>query len=188
MRNRRFYHNSSLRYPLQCCTVLMALLIASACAATAPPMVPSPPAIAARPRRDLACVGDCLTGKDPFDTGCASDARTVKLAHIVTENGQVIGIVELRISPACGTGWARVLRLDHTRYGEAFGGITIDGGTHWLTHQAKGAVSLWTDMQYIPTNSCVAASALLYDATGIAAADETWASDCRQRRASVALR
>lgn len=184
MRSCQFYHFGRL---LMICGVQAIFLLASGCAAT-PALAPSRQAIMARSQDDLGCVGECLTGKDPFETGCASDARTLKRAHVVTESGEVIGIVELRTSPSCGTAWARVLRLDNNLDGELFGGITVDGGTHWLTHQAKHAVSLWTDMHYIPTNSCLAASVLFYGASGTALADETWASDCRQRRASVALR
>ena len=188
MRNHRFYRFSNLRYALPCCIAFVAALHVSACAATEPAILPSPPVTVARPLRDRACVGDCLTGKDPFDTGCASDAHTLKRAHVVTENGQIIGIVDLRISPACGTGWARILRSNEMRDGEILGGISVDGGASWLTHRAKHAVSLWTDMQHIPTNGCLAASAVLNDASGRPEADETWASDCRQHRASVASR
>ncbi len=169
---------SGLPRPMWRCVGVAALLLDGGCAARAPLMTPSATAIAVEPRRDPACVGACLEGKDPFDTGCTADARTVKLSRVVAEDGQTIGVVELRTSPACETIWARVVRTDGRREGEIFGGITVDGGASWLTYRAKHAVSLWTDMRAARANGCFAASAVLYDLDGRALADETWASHC----------
>jgi hypothetical protein len=166
-------------------SALAALALGAGCAVSTPALqAPSPTAV--QSRRDLACVGDCLTGQDPFDSGCAADARTVKLAHAVTDAGEVVGMVELRQSGACGTVWARVLRSDGRRDGELVGGITVDGGATWLSYRAKRAVALWTDMHAVPARGCIAASALLYDASGRSMADEMWASNCGERRASLA--
>ncbi len=169
---------------------MRALLIGSslALAACAPAAstAPSPALPAAQQHaRDPSCSGECLDGKDPFESGCAADARTVKLAHVVTNAGRVIGVVELRESRVCATGWARILRTDETLDGEIVGGITVDGGATWLTHQAKHAVSLWTDMHYLPPQACVAASVVLRDAAGHALADEARADDCLERTAGL---
>lgn len=53
--------------------------------------------------------GNC-NGTNPTDVGCSADAYTVFNAQtpIVDQtNGAVIGYLELRYSPHCGTNWAR---------------------------------------------------------------------------------
>lgn len=135
--------------------------------------------------RDPRCVGDCLTGKDPFESGCAADARTARRAHVVTEDNAVIGVVELRVSPACGTAWTRILRTNEPHTGSILGGISSDDGATWLTFRSADAVSLWTDMQHVPDHGCAIASGVLLDVAGRAVADEARASDCSPRGSLV---
>ncbi len=159
--------------------VVSILLAACAAPASAPAAAPTEHPL------DPSCTGECLTGKDPFESGCAADARTVKLSHAVTSTGQVIGVVELRVSPACATAWTRILRTDEMPDGEIVGGVTVDGGATWLTHRAKHAISLWTDMRHLPADACAAASVVLYDDSGRALADEARADSCERRMGAV---
>jgi hypothetical protein len=54
-------------------------------------------------------------GQDPSSTGCSSGATTVASAGMYTPEGHIhVGVIEMRYSVACHTGWAR-LTLDQTQ-------------------------------------------------------------------------
>jgi hypothetical protein len=167
--------------------VALAFCFLSGCATLPPKRTPAAPAIAVH-ARDPLCVGDCLNGKDPFESGCAADARSARRTHVVTDDGTVIGIVELRVSPACGTAWARILRTEESHVRGILGGVTVDNGASWLSYRVSDAVSLWTDMHVVPVHGCATASGVLFDTAGHALAEETRASDCAPQGGSLASR
>ena len=53
------------------------------------------------------CYGTGCNGRDPIEMGCHYDAYTVSSTPITTQNGTVVGRVELRWSPRCQANWAR---------------------------------------------------------------------------------
>jgi hypothetical protein len=170
---------------------VLALVVSAGCATMTPlaAALPSAPPVTTVGPRDPSCVGDCLAGKDPFATGGSAGARTMKRAHVVTEGGDVIGLVELRYSPLCNTTWARILRTDEKLDGAIVGGISVDRGSTWLSHRAEHAMALWTDMQPISPGSCAAASAVIYDGGGARLNDDdVRASDCMEPGASLAAK
>jgi hypothetical protein len=70
-------------------------------------ILPAAPVLAA------SCGGTPATcdHKSPDTTGCSADAITKKTVNILNESGYIVGKVELRWSPSCGTAWSRVTNL-----------------------------------------------------------------------------
>lgn len=50
---------------------------------------------------DVTCYGDYCSGRNPNETRCAQDAKTIAAKHL---NGSLL---EVRYSPTCKTNWAR---------------------------------------------------------------------------------
>ncbi|WP_050778034.1 XRE family transcriptional regulator [Micromonospora sp. ATCC 39149] len=76
-----------------------------------PPGPSSPPAGVAVPTSvEPAPVVEVRDGADPKDAGCAADpaVATVDSAAVLVDE-RVIGMVELRYSPACGASWPRFM-------------------------------------------------------------------------------
>ncbi|WFE60411.1 XRE family transcriptional regulator [Micromonospora sp. WMMD712] len=76
-----------------------------------PPPVPTPPAGAGSPTSaGPAPAVEVRDGADPKDAGCAADpaVATVDSAAVLVDE-RVVGMVELRYSPACGASWPRFM-------------------------------------------------------------------------------
>ena len=151
-----------------------AFALSTGCASTLPSVtsaaLSAPPApLVATARPVGACEGDFLTGKDPFETGCASDGETVTRALARDGSARAIGLVELRWSPRCRTSWARVVRFDGKKEALLDGAVSADGASEQSFH-AKGGVALWTDMVFAD-GACATASATLYGDGDLALAD-----------------
>ncbi|MFC8846289.1 MULTISPECIES: helix-turn-helix domain-containing protein [unclassified Micromonospora] len=76
-----------------------------------PPPAATPPAGAASPTSaGPAPAVEVRDGADPKDAGCAADpaVATVDSAAVLVDE-RVIGMVELRYSPACGASWPRFM-------------------------------------------------------------------------------
>lgn len=81
---------------------------ASNAAGTGPVSAPTAAVTPAAPAVGVTCTGTGCDRKDPIETGCAKDARTVASAPIRDEIwNRDIGTVELRWSPTCQTNWSR---------------------------------------------------------------------------------
>ncbi|MFJ8569080.1 DUF2690 domain-containing protein [Streptomyces sp. NPDC093514] len=77
--------------------ILAASLSAGALLATGLLAAPPASAVAAAP----SCVGAACNGKNPANTTCQNDARTV------AESSDPMGAMELRYSPSCRAAWGR---------------------------------------------------------------------------------
>lgn len=62
----------------------------------------------AGPAMAVTCVGYGCDGQDPNVSGCSSGANTTSYAYLRDPNNNVVGLLELRYSPTCGTNWGRV--------------------------------------------------------------------------------
>ncbi|MFI1801152.1 DUF2690 domain-containing protein [Streptomyces sp. NPDC020379] len=107
--------------------------IAVACLSLAATVTVSAPPATAKP--GAVCDGVSCNGKDPGQTGCGNDARTV-----ATKQDQNVTL-ELRYSPSCHANWARIhpgkLGWNFTVYN--------DNGDK-QSFRALGSDSAWTDM------------------------------------------
>ncbi|WP_054811456.1 DUF2690 domain-containing protein [Nocardia arizonensis] len=56
---------------------------------------------AATAAADVTCYGDYCSGRDPNQTRCAQDAKTIAAKHLQGS------LIEVRYSPTCKTNWAR---------------------------------------------------------------------------------
>lgn len=86
---------------------------------------------------------------DPIQTGCASDAYTVSTRAVTNSGGGVVGQVQLRYSPRCGTNWAKVTSSVGTANIEA----EVYTVTDWAYYSAT-STSVYTDMVYAPNGVC----------------------------------
>jgi hypothetical protein len=86
---------------------------------------------------------------DPIQTGCASDAYTVSTRAVTNSGGGVVGQVQVRYSPSCGTNWAKVVSSVGTAYIQAEVYTTSD----WAYYSAT-STSVYTDMVYAPNGVC----------------------------------
>ncbi|MFZ4700006.1 MAG: DUF2690 domain-containing protein [Candidatus Methylumidiphilus sp.] len=60
------------------------------------------------PAQAVTCLGTSCENKDPRDTGCAADSKTITAASAVAEDAFNKVIVQLRYSPTCKTNWTRI--------------------------------------------------------------------------------
>ncbi|MDG4817832.1 helix-turn-helix domain-containing protein [Micromonospora sp. WMMD956] len=95
--------------------LLLALVVGLASlgwrSADRPPPAPTPPAGAGSPTSTgPAPAVEVRDGADPKDAGCAADpaVATVDSAAVLVDE-RVVGMVELRYSPACGASWPRFM-------------------------------------------------------------------------------
>lgn len=124
-----------------------ACLAAGMCLSACSRMAPSGPVA-------RGCTGVCLSGRDPYDTGCASGAMTVGQAEARDATGQLVAKVELRRSLRCETSWARAVRVPGAT-GALVATVSAAGSSSSFEHATDGEV--WTDM--IPSaHACVAAT------------------------------
>ena len=84
-----------------------------------------------------------LAGRDPYDTGCAADARTTATAPTLDASGRVLAVVELRRSDHCQTAWARAVRISGVT-GTLAASVRVVGASSSFEHPTDGEV--WTDM------------------------------------------
>ncbi|MFI9006461.1 DUF2690 domain-containing protein [Actinosynnema sp. NPDC053489] len=91
---------------------------------------------------------------DPMVTRCASDAYTVTTQPITNGGGGVVGQVQLRYSPRCGTNWARAVSYIGSAYLQA--DVASPSDYVWFT---ATSTSIYTDMVYAPNGTCARASA-----------------------------
>lgn len=103
----------------------------------------------------LVAVGtaDASVG-DPIQAGCSSDAYTVSTQPVTNNSGGIVGQVQLRYSPHCGTNWAKVISNIGTADLEADVFTSSDGAFYAAT-----STSAYTDMVYAPTPVCAYAMA-----------------------------
>jgi hypothetical protein len=143
-------HSSRSRRALTLFTTMLALLGAGA-------IVGSTNAFAAN------CSGYGCDNRDPIASGC-NDARTYTVASDPLKydaSGSVIGWLDLRYSPTCGTNWSRVrsnvgvqyLMMCIRRKNET--GLCSDG------NYSTG----WSNMVYAPTPIVACASGGIYVAS-----------------------
>lgn len=60
------------------------------------------------PAQAATCSGYGCDGLDPNATGCSSGANDTGSTYLYDANGNIVGLLELRYSPTCGTNWSRV--------------------------------------------------------------------------------
>ena len=114
---------------------------------------PLPNAIAVGSAKQ-ACTGACLTGLDPYDTGCAVDATTNARVTALDASGRAVAVIELRESERCATSWARVVRVSGAN-GTLVATVAAAGYSSSFEHVNDGEV--WTDM--VPVSiACVTAT------------------------------
>ena len=107
-------------------------------------------------------------GQDPSSTGCSSDATTVASASI-TSGGYHVGVIEMRYSVNCHTGWAR-LTLDQAQgpCGNASAGYACpagiitrnNDGRQYYCYIYQGQTQCYTDMVYDKGLTSFAAASL----------------------------
>jgi Protein of unknown function (DUF2690) len=114
----------------------------------------------AMPAQAAGCSGISCNGQDPSLTGCASSAYTVVSDYIYNSTSTIVGRVDLRYSPTCGTNWART-----TSY---IGAQTLDAvvtrndeGIHYNEY-LNNVTNVYTDMVYAPTPACAQAGGIIY--------------------------
>lgn len=153
------------------------LLLFTACS-------PSLPASVSRVAPEVAaCLGTCLTGRDPYEAGCIADATTTARAAAVDASGHPIATVELRWSARCGTAWARAVRAPGAP-GALVANIEAVGVSSSYEHATDGEV--WTDMVAAP-RTCATATGGIRNRDGIL--QDVRASSCDEGRArGLALR
>jgi hypothetical protein len=117
------------------------LLWLSGCSATVPA------GFSAATSPTPACTGACLTGRDPYEAGCTSDATTTARASAVDASGASVAVVELRWSGRCATAWARAVRLPPAS-GALVATVQAAGLSSSFEHATDGEV--WTDMVPAP--------------------------------------
>ena len=81
--------------------------------------------------------------QDPVAQGCTSDAQTLGTADLYY-GGAVIGRVDRRYSPACGSYWVRT--FSYTRQGN----ISAEFIGHYTLVGAGNSAEEYTDMLYAP--------------------------------------
>lgn len=54
------------------------------------------------------CSGYGCDGLDPNATGCSTGANDTASTYLYNASGSIVGLLELRYSPTCGTNWSRV--------------------------------------------------------------------------------
>lgn len=86
---------------------------------------------------------------DPVQKGCSSDAYTVSTQPITNWGGGVVGQVQLRYSPHCGTNWAKVV----SNIGNADLEAEVYTSTDSAFYEAT-STSVYTDMVSAPTPIC----------------------------------
>jgi hypothetical protein len=60
------------------------------------------------PASAATCSGYSCDGLDPNTTGCSAGANDTASTYLYNANGSIVGLLELRYSPSCGTNWTRV--------------------------------------------------------------------------------
>jgi hypothetical protein len=103
-------------------------------------ILPAAPAAAA------SC-GTACNGAYPQTYGCDQDARTDRAFYIRNSAGTIIGDVQLRESPSCGTNWARVTSWIGSVDMEIY--IQRDDGKSY-TDYAHYVTQAWGRMVYAP--------------------------------------
>ena len=66
------------------------------------------------PAQAVTCLGTSCENKDPRDTGCAADSKTITAASAVAEDAFNKVIVQLRYSNTCKTNWTRIFYENKT--------------------------------------------------------------------------
>jgi hypothetical protein len=89
---------NALRFKKNVLVILLAAALTSVSIVT----VTSTPAQAA------TCSGYGCDGLDPNATGCSAGANDTGSTYLYNASGSIVGLLELRYSPACGTNWSRV--------------------------------------------------------------------------------
>jgi hypothetical protein len=69
-------------------------------------LLASQPKTSARTAASISGVED---GKDPSVTGCAADGVTVDSVNVYDPPEHLVGVLQLRSSPRCGTSWPRFM-------------------------------------------------------------------------------
>jgi len=115
-----------------------------------------------RDARPATCVGHCLAGRDPYDSDCARDARTVRRAETRDAAGALALFVELQQSDRCRVAWARAVRMQHAPPPLV---ASVRAGRSSSTFGHAKDREVWTDM--VPSGSaCVTATATSGEAVG----------------------
>lgn len=100
-------------------------------------------AVDAKPAGAVTCWGDWCSGKDPAATGCDADAYTAASSRVPGTYFHV----ELRWSPTCGTGWARVPASWGNSYPDRFR-VQQDTGYVQVGRVNSNTNYAWTRMIY----------------------------------------
>jgi Protein of unknown function (DUF2690) len=116
-------------------------------------------ASAALPARAAGCSGMSCDGQDPVQTGCVNDAYTVASDYIY-ESGVVIGRVDLRYSPTCGTNWTRTISYIGPETIDAV--ITRDDIGEHFDEYLDNVTNVYTDMIYAPSPICAQGGGIIY--------------------------
>jgi hypothetical protein len=100
-----------------------------------------------------SCSGNGCTDKDPHDTGCDADAYTVYNVYVRDNNGNEVGLLQLRYSPSCGTNWTRLTSYVGNTWLTA---NTIRKADSWIEYGGPMFTNVvWSDMVYSPGNYTV---------------------------------
>ncbi len=111
-------------------------------------------------------------GDNPSTSGCSADARTVQTRNIVdTYDNVVIGYVDLRYSPHCGTNWSRATSTIYSPYGgyRLYAAITrsSDGKFYYYdVHNVASPTSIFTAMVYAPRVCSTANGSITFNTDG----------------------
>jgi Protein of unknown function (DUF2690)/Helix-turn-helix domain len=103
-------------------------------------------------------------GADPAAAGCAADAQLVDKAPVEL-GGVQIGALELRYSPRCGAGWARLYL--YPGQPTMMGQVTVRSGDGRLSSFADPLVKQvaeYTDVVVPGPGGCLSAEAVVYSA------------------------
>ena len=107
----------------------------------------------------VSCSGNGCTDKDPVQTGCSSDGRSI-LSGPVSYNGTSFGTIELFWSNTCGTNWAELFPASANNPEQLPRSARVwrgsDGHSESYTYTGSGS-PIWTNMVYA-ANTCAGAS------------------------------
>jgi hypothetical protein len=110
------------------------------------------------PASAATCSGYGCDGLDPNAAGCSDGANDTASTYLYSANGSVVGLLELRYSPSCGTNWSRVTSYIgvHNLYArvtrESDGGGYADVGNYQV---------IWSNMVYAYNITACATGAVL---------------------------
>lgn len=89
-----------------------------------------------------SCRGSSCDGRNPADTNCLDDAKTIYRWDATTQAGENLGNLELRYSPKCHSNWARFTRWNgiSSQLGDTTAGARAYGRAWIWRHGVDGSL------------------------------------------------